>query len=131
MKAMREAYGEALVELGRMNPDVVVLDADVAGSSRSALFGQAFPDRFYNVGIAEGNMVGIAAGMATAGKIPFVNTFAFLMALALLGVGIFEGHRQVMYSVLWGNVFLSGWNFFSASCSCCIFPSKNSRRNLR
>ena len=81
MKAMREAYGEALVELGRVNPNVVVLDADVASSSRSILFKQAFPDRFFNIGIAEGNMVGIAAGLATAGKIPFVNTFAFLLAL--------------------------------------------------
>jgi len=81
MKAMREAYGEALVELGKVNPDVVVLDADVASSSRSILFKQAFPDRFFNIGIAEGNMVGIASGLATAGKIPFVNTFAFLLAL--------------------------------------------------
>lgn len=81
MKAMREAYGEALVELGRVNQEVVVLDADVASSSRSILFKQAFPDRFFNMGIAEGNMVGVAAGLATAGKIPFVNTFAFLLAL--------------------------------------------------
>jgi transketolase len=81
MKAMREAYGEALVELGRTNPDVVVLDADVASSSRSILFKQAFPDRFFNIGIAEANMVGIASGLATSGKIPFVNTFAFLLAL--------------------------------------------------
>ena len=81
MKAMREAYGEALVELGKVNPDVVVLDADVASSSRSILFKQAFPDRFFNIGIAEGNMVGIASGLAASGKIPFVNTFAFLLAL--------------------------------------------------
>jgi transketolase len=81
MKAMREAYGEALVELGRGNPAVVVLDADVASSSRSILFKQAFPDRFFNIGIAEGNMVGIAAGLAASGLIPFVNTFAFLLAL--------------------------------------------------
>lgn len=81
MKAMREAYGEALVELGRVNSEVVVLDADVASSSRSILFQQAFPDRFFNIGIAEANMVGIASGLATAGKIPFVNTFAFLLAL--------------------------------------------------
>ena len=81
MKAMREAYGEALVELGRVNSEVVVLDADVASSSRSIHFQQAFPDRFFNIGIAEANMVGIASGLATAGKIPFVNTFAFLLAL--------------------------------------------------
>jgi len=81
MKAMREAYGEALVELGGKNPRVVVLDADVSSSSRSVLFKNAYPERFFNVGIAEGNMVGIAAGLATCGYIPFVNTFAFLFAL--------------------------------------------------
>jgi len=81
MKAMREAYGEALVELGKVNPQVVALDADVSGSTRSALFGQAFPERFFNVGIAEGNMAAMAAGFALAEKIPFINTFAFLMAV--------------------------------------------------
>ncbi len=81
MKAMREAYGEALVELGRINPDVLVLDADVSSSTRTALFANAFPERFFNVGIAEGNMMSIAAGMAAAGKLPFVNTFALFCAL--------------------------------------------------
>jgi transketolase len=81
MKAMREAYGETLVELGRLDPDVLVLDADVSGSTRTVLFKKAFPDRFFNIGIAEGNMVGIAAGMAASGKIPFVNTFALFLAL--------------------------------------------------
>ncbi len=80
MKAMREAYGEELVELGKTNNKVVALDADVSGSTRSALFGKAFPDRFFNVGIAEGNMAAMAAGFALADKIPFINTFAFLMA---------------------------------------------------
>jgi transketolase len=81
MKAMREAYGEALVELGKINPDVLVLDADVSSSTRSALFGSAYPERFFNVGIAEGNMMSIAAGLATTGKMPFVNTFALFCAL--------------------------------------------------
>jgi transketolase len=81
MKAMREAYGEALVELGKINSNVVVLDADVSSSTRSILFKNAFPDRFFNVGIAEGNMVSIAAGLAATGKIPFVNTFALFLAL--------------------------------------------------
>ena len=65
MKAMREAYGEALVDLGKENGSVVVLDADVSGSTRSALFKAAYPDRFFNIGIAEGNMAAIAAGMAS------------------------------------------------------------------
>ncbi len=81
MKAMREAYGEALAELGAVNPRVLVLDADVASSTRSILFGNTHPDRFFNIGIAEGNMAGIAAGLASCGWIPFINTFAFLMAL--------------------------------------------------
>ena len=81
MKAMREAYGEALVELGQINPHVVVMDADVSGSTRTILFKNAYPDRFFNVGIAEGNMMSIAAGLAATGKIPFVNTFALFCAL--------------------------------------------------
>lgn len=79
--AIREAYGEALVQLGRVNPDVVVLEADVGSSTRSILFGEAFPERYYNVGIAEGNMMGIAAGLAVCEKIPFVNTFAVFATL--------------------------------------------------
>ncbi|MGE4282086.1 MAG: transketolase family protein [Clostridia bacterium] len=80
-KAIRDAYGEVLAKIGRENKDVVVLDADVASSSKSILFGKEFQDRFYNVGIAEANMVAIAAGLATVGKIPFVNTFAAFMVL--------------------------------------------------
>jgi transketolase len=76
MKALRDAYGEVLVELGKENADIVVLDADLSSSTKTAVFGKAFPDRFFNVGIAEANMMGIAAGLARAGKIPFVSTFA-------------------------------------------------------
>lgn len=80
-KAIRDAYGEALVKLGRERKDIVVLDADVANSSKSILFGKEFPERFYNVGISEANMAGMAAGMATMGKVPFINTFAAFMML--------------------------------------------------
>jgi len=79
--AIRDAYGEALKELGAKNKDVVVLDADVSSSSKSSLFGAQYPDRFFNVGIAEANMVAMAAGMSTSGKIPFVNTFAAFIVL--------------------------------------------------
>ena len=79
--AIREAYGEVLKELGAKNKNVVVLDADVSSSSKSSLFGAQYPDRFFNVGIAEANMVAIAAGMSTLGKIPFVNTFAAFIVL--------------------------------------------------
>ena len=66
-KALREVFGEALRELGAENEKVVVLDADLSGATRSILFGQAYPDRFFNVGIAEANMIGVAAGLASAG----------------------------------------------------------------
>lgn len=79
--AIRDAYGEALKELGKENKQVVVLDADVSGSSKSILFGNEYPDRFFNVGIAEANMVAMSAGMATSGFIPFANTFAAFMVL--------------------------------------------------
>ncbi|MFH1616502.1 MAG: transketolase C-terminal domain-containing protein [Planctomycetota bacterium] len=80
-ESVREAYGQALVELGQENQKVVVLDADVSNSTRSVLFGRKFPERFFNVGIAEANMMSMAAGMAACGKIPFANTFSFLAAL--------------------------------------------------
>ncbi|NLP18580.1 MAG: transketolase family protein, partial [Firmicutes bacterium] len=74
--ATRDAYGKALAELGHLNPDIVVLDADLSGSTRTAVFAQEFPERFFNMGIAEANMMGTAAGLAAAGKIPFASTFA-------------------------------------------------------
>ncbi len=66
--AIREAYGKALVELGERDERVVVLDADVSNSTRTVYFGQRFPDRFFNVGIAEANMMSIAAGLASCGQ---------------------------------------------------------------
>jgi len=78
MVALRDSFGEALVELGRENSEVVVLDADVSSSTKTALFGKAFPDRFFNFGVAEANMMDAAAGFATVGKIPFASTFGFL-----------------------------------------------------
>jgi len=76
MKATRDAYGEVLVELGREHSNIVVLDADLSGSTKTAKFRDEFPERFFNAGIAEQNMTGMAAGLATTGKIPFVSTFA-------------------------------------------------------
>jgi transketolase len=78
--ATRDAYGQALVEVGRTNSNIVVLDADVSGSTKSRGFAKEFPDRFFNFGIAEANMVSAAAGLASCGKIPFASSFAaFLM----------------------------------------------------
>jgi len=81
---MRETYGKTLVELGATNPNIVVLDADLSKSTMTKYFGQKFPDRFFDVGIAEQNMVGIAAGFAASGKIPFVSTLPFLLPAAAL-----------------------------------------------
>ena len=77
--AIRDAYGAALKNLGGQNEKVVVLEADVGSSSKSILFGQAYPERYFNVGIAELNMVAMAAGFAKSGLIPFVNCFAVFM----------------------------------------------------
>lgn len=75
-QATREAYGKALLTLGAENPDVVVLDADLSKSTKTADFGKKYPERFFNMGIAESNLIGTAAGLAAAGKIPFASTFA-------------------------------------------------------
>ena len=95
-KAIRDIYGEALVKYGKDNKDVVVLDADLSGSTKSATFGKACPERFFNMGIAESNMVGAAAGMASCGKIPFVNTFAvFLTTLGLISARAFGSYSKL------------------------------------
>ncbi|MEI0488145.1 transketolase family protein [Brachyspira pulli] len=79
-KAIRNAYGEALKRLGEINKNVVVLDADLSGSTMTKTFKSAFPERFFNMGIAEQDMMGAAAGLAIAGKIPFASTFAMFGA---------------------------------------------------
>ncbi len=79
MEPIRDTYGKYLKECGEKNKDIVVFDADVSSSTKSAIFGAAFPDRFFNMGVAELNMMGAAAGISSMGKIPFVNTFAIFM----------------------------------------------------
>ena len=78
--ALRDAYSQALVELGRTHPQVVVLDADLALSTKTKRFGTIYPDRFFDMGIAELNLMGVAAGLAAAGKICFASTFAAFAA---------------------------------------------------
>lgn len=101
-KAIRDAYGDSLLKYGKENLNVVALDADVSGSTKSAVFGAAFPERFYNVGIAELNMVSMAAGLSTTGKIPFVNTFAVFMTT----IGLIAARGLISYTNL--NVKLMG-----------------------
>jgi transketolase len=94
--ATREAFGKALVELGRTNPNVVALDADLSKSTMSAGFAKEFPDRFIECGIAESNMVAIAAGLATAGKIPFAASFSAFI--------INKGFEQLRVTAAFPNV---------------------------
>ena len=80
LKATRDAYGEALAELGAENESIVVLDADLSGSTKTNVFKKKFPNRFFNMGVAEQNLVGHAAGMALSGLIPFASSFAMFLA---------------------------------------------------
>ncbi len=80
MKATRQSYGEALVELGKENEKIVVLDADLANATKTIEFAKEFPQRFFDIGIAEADMIGTAAGMSLCGKIPYASTFAVFAA---------------------------------------------------
>ena len=102
-KATRDAYGETLVEIGKIDPNVVVLDADLSKSTKSALFSEKFPERFFNVGIQEANLVSVAAGLASCGKIPFISSFAsFLVSKGFdqfrMGVAFSELNVKVVGS---------------------------------
>lgn len=79
-KATRQSYGEALAELGRKNSNIVVLDADLSAATKTSIFAKEFPERFFDIGIAEQDMIGTAAGFATCGKIPYASTFAVFAA---------------------------------------------------
>ena len=79
-KATRQSYGEILEKLGEENENIAVLDADLSAATKTSIFAKKFPDRFFDMGIAEANMMGVAAGMASCGKIPFVSTFAAFAA---------------------------------------------------
>ena len=96
MLATREAYGNALVELGEKNKNVVVLDADLAKATKTENFKKAFPDRFFDMGIAEADMLGAAAGLATCGKIPFASSFA------IFAIG--RAYDQVRNSIAYPNL---------------------------
>lgn len=95
-KATREAYGETLKELGAKIPEIVVLDADLSASTKTAVFAKAFPGRFFDTGIAEGNMMSVAAGLAASGKIPFASTFA------VFGAG--RAYEQIRNSICYPNL---------------------------
>ena len=79
-KATRESYGEALLDLGKKNENVVVFDADLSGATKTNTFAKEIKDRFFNIGIAEQDMVSTAAGISTCGKIPYASSFAVFLA---------------------------------------------------
>jgi transketolase len=91
--ATRDAYGKTLLELGGENDKIVVLDADLSGSTKTALFAKQYPERFFNAGIAEANMIGMAAGLAAGGMIPFASTFAVFAA----GRGFEQIRQSIAY----------------------------------
>lgn len=102
-KATRDAYGEVIIEMGRENPNIVVLDADLSKSTKTAKFGETFPDRFFNVGIMEANLVGVASGLAACGKIPYISSFATF----LISKGYDQLRMGVSYSELGVKVVAS------------------------
>lgn len=94
-ESLRDAYGNALAELGREHNEIVVLDADLSSSTRSAVFGKAFPDRFFNMGISEQSMITTAAGLALAGKKVFASTFAVFLT---------RTYEQIRQSICYNNL---------------------------
>lgn len=100
--AMRQAFGKALLELGAEIPELVVLDADVSNSTQTVHFGKKYPERFFNVGVAETNLVDVAAGMAASGLRPVISTFALFLAL--------KGAEQIRNTISYNNlpVILAG-----------------------
>lgn len=113
-KSIREVYGTVLAELGDTNENIVVLDADLSGSTKSGIFGKAHPERHFNMGIAESDMVATAAGLATTGKIPFVNTFTVFLTT----LGLISARAQVCY----GNLNVK----FAAPTAAC--PTRSTVR---
>lgn len=113
-KSIREVYGTVLAELGDTNENIVVLDADLSGSTKSGIFAKAHPERHFNMGIAESDMVATAAGLATTGKIPFVNTFTVFLTT----LGLISARAQVCY----GNLNVK----FGALTAAC--PTRSTAR---
>lgn len=95
-KATRDGYGEALLILGEKSPQVVVLDADTASSTRTNVFAKKFPDRFFNVGVSEPDLIGVAAGLAVSGKIPFATAYSIFITG--------KGWDQIRHSVCYSNL---------------------------
>ncbi len=104
---IRVAYGKTLLELGASNPDVVVLDADMGSGNQTFMFHERYPERFFDMGIAEQNMMDAAVGLTLGGKIPFVNTFAYLLTLRageMLRTQVCYGRANVKVAAGYGGL---------------------------
>jgi len=115
----RNAYGETLVELGKENPDIVVLDADLCRSTMSAFFMEEFPDRFFEMGIAEQNMLSTAAGFAAGGKIPFASSFAVFVTG--------RAYDQIRQTIAIGELNV---NFCGSSCGLSDFGDGSTHQSV-
>ncbi len=107
MKAMRDAWAAALVDVARTNPNIVLLDADLANSTKADLFAEAFPERFFQMGIAEQNMVGVAVGLSTVGFTPWVATFAVFLthrAVDQIRVSAAQTHANVKFAAAYAGL---------------------------
>ena len=110
-ESLRDAYGNALVELGARDPNLVVLDADLSGSTRTALFGRKYPDRFFNVGVMEPTMMTMAAGLAVSGRTVFASTFAIFaagQAYNMVRQSICYNHANVKIVATHGGLLVGG-----------------------
>ncbi len=128
-KPTRAAYGETLAEIGEKNKDIVVLDADLSKSTHTYIFAQKFPERFFNFGIAEANMVGAAAGLARCGKIPFCSSFACFMvnkAYEQIRISVAGSGLNVKFVASHGGISVGEDGFTQQSVEdialMCTFP---------
>ncbi len=127
-ESLRDAYGKALVELGERDPNLVVLDADLSGSTRTVLFGQKFPERFFNVGVMEPTMMSMAAGLSLTGRTAYASTFAVFaagQAYNFVRQSICYNHANVKIVATHGGLLVGGtgeptrWSRTSDSCGGC------------
>ena len=121
--ATRESYGNALVELAKEHDNVVVLDADLAAATKTGIFKKANPDKFFDCGIAEANMMGIAAGLSTIGKVPFASTFAmFAAGRAYEQIRNEIGYPHLNVKIGATHAGISVGDFFTAFFRCLFVP---------
>ena len=125
-----ECYGIALCELGEEHKDVVALTADLAKSTKIGMFGEKFPDRFFNVGIAEQNLFGVAAGMAKNGLIPFASTFAIFASARSLDQVIYKSPDDCKFEWNKATLMNDGTDITVIACGSCVFEAMQAARMM-